>query len=194
MTDKIRTLMEELEEKKRQLREEIEKEEQKIKFEFKNGAVVFEEAILAKQKAQMKALNEWFKETPFIQFLTAPVIYGMVIPAVILDVSLYFYKIVVGKVFKIAFAQRKDYIVFDRQHLGYLNAIEKFNCVYCSYFNGLMNYAVAIAGRTELYFCPIKHAKKIAYEHPFYHKFLPYADGESYQERLKRLREETAKK
>jgi len=190
MTDKIKVLMEELEEKKRQLRDEIAKEEKRITFEIRNGSVIFEQDILAKQKVHMKALRAWFRETPLIQLLCAPVIYGMVIPAVILDVSLFLYKTVVGKVFKIKFAGRDEYIVFDRQYLGYLNSIEKFNCMYCSYFNGLMHYATAIAGRTELYFCPIRHAKKIAYEHPFHDKFFNYADGEAYQERLKELREE----
>jgi hypothetical protein len=194
MTNKIRAMMEEIEKKKQQLREEIAKEEKKIRFEIKNGSVVFEDEILARQKAHMKALRAWFKEIPFIQLLSAPVIYGMVIPAVILDISLFFYKIVVGKVFRIKFAKRSDYIVYDRQYLGYLNIIEKFNCMYCSYFNGLMHYATAIAGRTELYFCPIKHAKKIAYEHPFHDNFFNYADGEAYQERLKKLREETTGK
>jgi hypothetical protein len=191
MNSKIEKMMEEIEEMKQKLRTEIDKEEKKIRFEIKNGAVIFERDILSAQKAHMKALRTWFRETPFIQFLSAPIIYGMVIPAVILDIALFLYKIVVGKVFDIKFAERKAYIVFDRQYLGYLNIIEKFNCMYCSYFNGLMHYATAIAGRTELYFCPIRHAKKVAYEHPYYDKFFRYAEGESYQERLKTLREKT---
>ncbi len=194
MTPRIEEMMQDIETMKARLREEIAKEEKKIAYTIKNGSVVFEEALLQRQRQQMKQLGAWFREIPFIQLLTAPVIYGMMIPAVILDLSLWIYKIIVGKVFNIKFAERKDYIVFDRHYLGYLNIIEKINCVYCSYFNGLMNYAVAIAGRTELYFCPIKHAKKVAYEHPFSYRFFSYADGESYQERLKRLREETAKK
>lgn len=34
--------------------------------------------------------------------------------------------------------------------------MEKVNCVYCSYFNGLMSYLREIAGRTEQYWCPIR--------------------------------------
>lgn len=52
-----------------------------------------------------------------------------------------------------------------------------------------MLYASAIAGRTELYFCPIKHAKKVADEHSFYEKFLSYGDEKEYQKKLKELRE-----
>jgi hypothetical protein len=98
---------------------------------------------------------------------------------------------VVSHVFKIKFRKRSDYIVFDRQYLGYLNVVEKLNCLYCAYFNGVMQYASSIAGRTEFYFCPIKHAKKIAYKHEFYHTFLPYGDGNEYQKKLKELRKDS---
>ncbi len=52
-----------------------------------------------------------------------------------------------------------------------------------------MLYASAIAGRTELYFCPIKHAKKVVARHKYYDKFLAYGDEEDYQKKLKELRE-----
>jgi len=55
----------------------------------------------------------------------------------------------------------------------------------------LMQYAAAIASRTELYFCPIKHAKKIAYKHEHYDDYLLYGDEEDYQEKLKTLREKS---
>jgi hypothetical protein len=78
---------------------------------------------------------------------------------------------------------------FDHQYLGYLNPIEKLNCLYCSYFNGLILYASSIAGRTELYFCPIKHAKKIVSQHRYYDEFLSYGDEDEYQKKLNQLRE-----
>jgi hypothetical protein len=110
----------------------------------------------------------------------------MIIPAIILDLFLFVYVAVVYRVYKFPTIKRSDYITFDRQYLGYLNIIEKINCLYCAYFNGLINYTAAVSARTELYFCPIKHAKKIAYMHNFYHYFLPYGDAESYQKELKK--------
>jgi hypothetical protein len=71
-----------------------------------------------------------------------------------------------------------------------LNIVEKVNCLYCAYFNGVMQYAAAIAARTEYYFCPIKHAKRVAYKHDYYDAFLPYGKGEEYQKRLKEIRED----
>lgn len=140
----------------------------------------------------MKNLLTWFREVPLLHFLAAPVIYGMIIPSMFFDMALFIYQQVVFRIFKFKFIKRSDYIIFDHQYLGYLNPIEKLNCLYCSYVNGLMQYASAIAGRTELYFCPIKHAKKLAGEHIYYDTFLSYGDGEEYEKKLKALRKRSS--
>lgn len=193
MSDKIREMMEEIESMKEKLREELLEHEKHINYEIKNGYITFEKEVLEKQKENMKNLLIWFGEIPLLHLLTAPIIYGMIIPAVFLDITLFIYQKVVYRIYKFEAIKRSEYIVFDRQYLGYLNAIEKFNCLYCSYFNGLMHYASAIISRTELYFCPIKHAKKIAYDHEYYDLFLSYGNGEKYQENLKKLREDMEK-
>jgi len=190
MNDRIREMIDEIETMKKRLGEEIDREEAHVAFEVKNGSVRFDKEMMARQKKNMMHLWAWFREIPFIQLLSAPIVYMMVLPAILLDIMLFIYTNVVSRVFKIKFRKRSDYIVFDRQYLGYLNVVEKFNCLYCAYFNGLMQYASAVAGRTELYFCPLKHAKKIAHAHEFYSRFLPYGDGDEYQKKLKELRKE----
>ena len=47
--------------------------------------------------------------------------------------------------------RRSDHFVFDHTHLGYLNLVERINCAYCCYGNGLAAYFSAIASRTEQY-------------------------------------------
>ena len=190
MNSKIKEMIEEIETMKKRLGDEIAKEEAHISFEIRNGSVHFEKEMIENQKENMMHLWAWFREIPFVQLLSAPVVYMMVLPALLLDVMLFVYTNVVSRVFKIRFGKRSDYLVFDRQYLGYLNVVEKLNCLYCAYFNGLMQYASAVAGRTEFYFCPIKHAKKIAYKHEFYDAFLPYGEGKEYQKNLKDLRNE----
>jgi hypothetical protein len=189
MNDKIIELIEEIDEMKLKLAEEIDKQESHISYEIKNGYVTFEKEVLVKQRENMKNLLSWLMEVPLLHLLTAPLIYAMVIPAIIFDVLLFVYQQIAFRIFKFEFIKRSDYMHFDHQYLGYLNLIEKLNCLYCSYFNGLMLYASAIAGRTELYFCPIKHAKKVVSQHNFYEEFLSYGDEEEYQKKLKELRE-----
>lgn len=190
MNDKIKEIVEEIEAMKLKLAEEIALHEKHISYEIKNGYIIFENEVLAKQKENMKNLLAWFGEVPLLHFLAAPIIYGMVIPTILFDAILFIYQHVVFRIFKFEFIKRSNYIIFDHQYLGYLNPVEKLNCVYCSYVNGLMQYASAIASRTEFYFCPIKHAKKVAYEHSYYDKYLSYGDGEDYQKKLKVLRKE----
>ena len=191
MNDRIREIVEEIEAMKIKLAEEISQQESHISYEIKNGYVTFEKEVLAKQRENMKNLLSWFREVPLLHFLAAFLIYAMVIPTILFDVLLFIYQQVVFRIFKFRFIIRSDYMHFDHHFLGYLNPIEKLNCLYCSYFNGLMLYASAIAGRTELYFCPIKHAKKVVSKHKYYNTFLSYGDEEEYQKKLKELRENT---
>lgn len=160
MNDRIKEMIEEIEVIKIKLAEELAEHEKDISFEIKNGYVQFEKEILDKQRENMKNLFAWFAEIPLLHLLASPMVYSMIVPAVLFDIILFIYQQVVFRIFKFKFIKRGDYIRFDRQYLGYLNSIEKLNCMYCSYFNGLMQYASAIASRTEFYFCPIKHAKR----------------------------------
>jgi len=124
-----------------------------------------------------------------IRFLVSmPVIYGMIIPGLILHLCLEVYHRICFPLYGIHALRTRDYFVFDRHHLAYLNWFEKLNCLYCSYFNCLMTYGREIAALTELYWCPIKHAKRIPDTHGQYHYFVDYLDGEKYRAEKERLR------
>jgi len=187
MSDKIRKMIEEIEAMKVKLGEEIAQQEKHISYEIQNGYVRFEKEVLDKQKENMKNLLTYFREIPLLHLLISPLIYAMVIPAILFDVILFIYQQIIFRIYKFEFVKRSDYIIFDRHYLGYLNVIEKISCMYCSYFNGLMHYTSAIVNRAELYFCPIKHAKKIAYQHSYYDDFLAYGDEDDFQEKLQEL-------
>ena len=84
--------------------------------------------------------------------------------------------------------------MFDRQQLEYLNFIEKFHCTYCAYGAGLIAYVGEIVARTEQYFCPIKHARKILGTHARYARFQEYGEAENYEARLEEFRITLGKK
>ena len=67
-------------------------------------------------------------------------------------------------------------------------SIEKFDCLYCSYANGLMGYASEIIACTEQYFCPIKHAQKLLGSHKRNRYFLEYGDASDLHKRLEKVR------
>ncbi|MGE0394267.1 MAG: hypothetical protein AB7I25_09380 [Vicinamibacterales bacterium] len=85
---------------------------------------------------------------------------------------------------------RRRYVVFDRHRLPYLNALDKANCTYCAYANGVFAYAREIAGRTEQYWCPIKHRDPPPSLHEQYRDFAEYGDSAGYHGSWRRLRAE----
>lgn len=113
--------------------------------------------------------------------ISAPFIYGMIVPLVFLDFCLEIYHQVCFRLYGIVRLQRSKYIKFDRFKLKYLDPFEKFDCAYCGYANGLANYFTAIAGETEKYWCGIKHQKDPNFILPEHHKdFLEYNDARGY--------------
>jgi hypothetical protein len=65
---------------------------------------------------------------------------------------------------------------------------ERFNCSFCSYGNGVISYVREVAGRTEQYWCPIKHSRRIVGAHDRYNAFADYGDAEAYNQELVELR------
>ena len=65
--------------------------------------------------------------------ITAPVIYSMIVPLLILDLFVSVYQATCFPIYGIARVCRGDYIIFDRQHLAYLDAVDKVHCSYCAY-------------------------------------------------------------
>ena len=108
----------------------------------------------------------------------------------ILDVSVSFYQWACFPIYQIAKVKRSDYILIDRHHLHYLNWIEKFHCTYCTYGTGLLAYISEIIGRTEQYFCPIKHARKMLGTHDRYSNFLAFGEANGYEKKLENFRKQ----
>src|ERR1022692_3045584 len=121
------------------------------------------------------------RSTRLLVILSSPLIYACVLPFLLLDAAVAVYQAVCFPIYGIPKVRRKDYLVFDRGRLAYLNTIEKVGCVYCSYANGLLAMITEIAARTEQHFCPIKHAHTLKKTHSRYPTFLPYGDARAYR-------------
>lgn len=170
------------------LRTAVQEQEVKMFFTIKGRRVEFESSVKAAHRKLKVNFFRWLVTNRPQNLLTGPIIYGMAVPLLLLDLCVSFYQWSCFPVYGIAKVRRGDYIVFDRQHLQYLNFIEKFHCTYCAYGSGLMAYMNEILGRTEQYFCPIKHAHKILGTHGRYNRFLDYGDAEDYEARLEAFR------
>jgi len=126
-------------------------------------------------------------------FVAAPFIWMMIIPLVILDIYIEIYHHICFPLYRIPLVQRSKYIKIDRHKLTYLTPMDKIDCIYCGYANGLMQYASEIAGRTEKYWCAIKHKKSVGFLQPKHHKdFVDYGDEIAYEKRHPRKNEQPA--
>lgn len=122
--------------------------------------------------------------------LSAPLIYACLVPFALLDLCLSIYQAVCFPIYGIPKVRRNHHFYYDRGLLPYLNLLERVNCLYCSYANGVASYAVEIAARTEQHWCPIKHAQPPCRPHSRYHRFLPHADPQAYRAESRRVRQD----
>ena len=172
---------------------EIAKRNAALRLGLEHGRIVFEEELLRRHRELKPALSKYLLNANPLAILTAPFIYAVIVPLLLLDLFVSVYQAVCFPAYGIPKVKRADYFVFDRRHLAYLNAIEKLNCAYCSYANCLIAYVREIAARTEQYWCPIKHARRVIGSHARYATFDDYGDAESYQKHAAELRADLSK-
>ncbi|MCF8177976.1 MAG: DUF4407 domain-containing protein [Sulfuritalea sp.] len=170
------------------LQDELEEEYRKARDKFGHKQVELAEEFLRQQKRYKLGLLGFLGRTRPLVALTAPLIYAGWIPFLLMDLFVTLYQIVCFPIYRIPKVRRADFLVFDRADLPYLNLIEKFNCFYCSYGNGIAAYTREVASRTEQYWCPIKHARKITAAHERYPTFFDHGDAEAFRQGLERLR------
>ncbi len=188
MNDRIRHLLDQMSAIEEDLRVALHEQEASALYRIKGKRIEFEESIRQAHRRLKSGFFHWLVTYRPQNLITGPIIYGMIVPLAILDFFISFYQAACFPIYGIAKVTRADYFVYDRRHLEYLNFIEKFHCTYCAYGNGLVAYATEILARTEEYFCPIKHARKILGTHAHYARFLDYGDAADYEARLEQFR------
>ena len=172
-----------------ELDREIHKRRKALGWHIKENLVEFEDEVIKEHRRLRTGLAGFLARSSVGKILTAPVIYSLVIPIVIIDAWASLYQAICFRAYRIPRVERSPYMVFDRQQLAYLNAIQSLNCAFCSYANGVIAYVREIGGRTEQYWCPIKHALRVSSPHQRYYQFLEYGDAEGYQARVEQFRE-----
>jgi len=188
MNPKISELLARIQQMESEIEQEMKRRRAELQADFEEKRIKFEQEVLAQQRRFKTGVVKYMLSANALSVLTAPVIYFMLVPMLLLDISITVYQHICFRAYGIPRVKRSDYFVYDRAHLAYLNLIEKINCGYCSYGNGLIAYAREIVARTEQYWCPIKHARKIMAAHPYYTGFVDFGDAESYQRELENLR------
>jgi hypothetical protein len=144
----------------------------------------FTRAERAGHRSHRIGIFRYLREMRLSSLVAVPATYSVIVAIMLLDLLATLHQWATFPILGIRRVRRADYIAIDRHKLSYLNAIEKLNCIYCGYANGVIAYAREIASRTEQYWCPIKHAKLIRSPHARYPGFLDYGDARGYREKL----------
>jgi hypothetical protein len=189
MSERVTELINKIAKLESQLLEELKEQQEEFKYKLEGKKIEFEKAVLEAHRKVKVAVLPWVLSSRLRSIISIPFIYGMVIPLAILDLTMTIYQHICFRLYDIALVKRSNYVVMDRHKLAYLNAIEKFNCLYCGYGNGVIAYAREIIARTEQYWCPIKHARRVVGTHSRYNKFLGYGDAQGYKTEVLNFRE-----
>ncbi len=188
MNNRIHQILDQIAALENELHTAIEQREGRLRYQIEGKRVTFERAVREAHLKVKMGVFRWFLTVRPQNFLTAPIIYGMIFPMVLFDLFVTFYQATCFPIYRIAKVRRANYIIMDHQHLAYLNIIERVDCMYCSYAIGLVGYAQEITARTEQYFCPIKHARKMLGAHARYRHFLDYGEADNLHDKVEKFR------
>jgi hypothetical protein len=170
------------------LKRDIRAERRRFRYRVRRGRVWFDEEAGRAHRRLRQSLPAYFRDARLVNLLTPPIVYSVALPFLLLDLWVTVYQWICFPIFGIARVPRRSYFAIDRHKLAYLNAIEKVHCAYCSYATGVISYVREVAARTEQYWCPIKHARRIRGPHQRYRRFLDYGDANAYRRDLKVMR------
>lgn len=188
MNGKIDQLISRIKELERELRQELQQKQEAFLYRIERDKVRFETEVKQRHRKLSIKIHRYLLDASLLNILTVPIVWGCLLPALFMDLAVTLFQTICFPVYGIPKVKRGQHIVFDRHALAYLNLIEKINCIYCGYFNGLISYIREIAARTEQYWCPIKHARRISSIHSRYRYFFDYGDGENYRQKLEEVR------
>ena len=189
MTVQLDLLMEKLRSVEAEIEAELTRRREELRFQLDNRRIVFEREVLRIHREIKTRASRYLIDAHPLMILSAPVIYSLIIPIALVDLWVMAYQAICFPIYKIPKVRRRDYLVFDRHHLAYLNIIEKINCAYCSYANGAIAFVREVAARTEVYWCPIKHARRVLGPHPHYQGFADFGDADAFRGRLAQMKD-----
>ncbi|MCO8145159.1 hypothetical protein NHN26_07960 [Rhodovulum tesquicola] len=188
MSQTVDTLLARIRELQQGLQDDLEEKRAEFRYRLVSGRARFEEEVLARHRALRVSLLAFLASPRPLFILTAPVSYALILPVVLLDLFVAIYQAICFPVYGIDKVRRGDHVVIDRHQLAYLNGLQKLNCIYCGYANGVLALAREVAARTEQYWCPIKHARRVGDPHALYGNFNDFGDAEGFRARQSALR------
>lgn len=193
MNTDISKLLEDMRGIQEQLEQFFDETRERFRCTLEDGRVRFSREVRQLQQHYRTSSFRYLLEADWRSIVTAPLIYSMIVPLLVIDLCFTLYQHICFRAYGMPRVPRRDFLVNDRHKLAYLNVIEKVNCTYCGYGNGMVAYAREIISQTEQYWCPIHHANRVVDAHRRYPQFFAFGDAQGYQQGLKNKRQSLRK-
>jgi len=148
MKDPLIALLEQIKQLEAELIGEARKKETEFCYQIHAKKVQFTAAAKIGGKRLQVSWHRYLLNSRFLVLATAPLIWLCAIPIALADLVGSVYQAICFPIYGIPKVHRRDYLAFDRHRLTYLNFVEKLNCEYCAYVNGILAYFTEIAART----------------------------------------------
>lgn len=190
MSDRLANLRKKFDDIEHDFEEFLAERRRAFRYRMDNGKAIFQPEAMDEFVTQRKSALKSLADVYLRNLIAAPFIYALLLPVAAVDAAASLYQAVCFRLWHLRQVRRREFVVVDRHRLPYLNWIQKLNCIYCSYANGVLAYVSEIASRTEQYWCPIKHALRIRNPHKRYLGFIDYGDADDLQERVYELRQQ----
>lgn len=140
----------------------LDDKQRRFRYRIAGGRVRFDEEV-ARRHAQLRTwLPSYLYHSRLLAVITAPLVYACLVPFVLADLFVSLYHAICFPVYGVPRVRRSDYFVFDRGRLKYLNLLERVNCVYCSYANGLLAYLIRDSRQHRAALVPDQACRAIA--------------------------------
>jgi hypothetical protein len=188
MDSRIEEIVSQIKSLEDELMGEFRKKQDEFFYTLEDKKVKFQESVIKEGRSKIVSSIKYLSSFPVLVIFTIPFIWSMMIPALLADIFVTIFQVVCFPIYKIPKVKRSDYVTMDRYNLFYLDRVEKINCLYCEYFNGVISYIREVAARTEQFWCPIKHSKPQKDMHSRYDKFFDFGDFETYRKELNERR------
>jgi len=161
-----------------------------FRYSVENGRVLISREVQELQRRYRVSSLRYLLHANLSSLLTAPIIYSMLLPVLIVALGFSLFQYTCLRVYGVPVVVRHRYMGNGRHKLAYLNVIEKVNCSYCGYANGVMAYAREIISRTGQHWCLIRNVRHVPDAHKRYPQFFPCCDAASWLEKLQNKRRE----
>jgi len=188
MSSRLDSLLDQIRQLEKEVASEVQKKGTEFCYQIHERRIEFTAAAKAEHKKLRLSIHRYLTSSTLLVVLTGPFIWLCLVPLVLLDVIGSIYQAICFPIYGIPQVRRREYVVFDRHHLAYLNFFEKLNCEYCGYANGILAYLTEMAARTEQHWCPIKHAGCVKCAHSRYKKFVDFGDAKAYRQHVEEIR------